>query len=142
MQTTQISSKTNTLESFDTLNFTRNIFQILMLEAPLKLYFFLNRLFQVFLHGSNPDDNVLFHFPQVRISSWPKEVPGSWFSEFKRGKIVSFSFFNFFFHQPFLIRIASRPLSVFTLNVFHAFFCVAGRRLSSYNQTAASATVL
>uniref|UniRef100_A0AAX7VEE7 Fibrillar collagen NC1 domain-containing protein n=1 Tax=Astatotilapia calliptera TaxID=8154 RepID=A0AAX7VEE7_ASTCA len=26
----------------------------------------------------------------VRISSWPKEVPGSWFSEFKRGKIFSY----------------------------------------------------
>uniref|UniRef100_A0A672LF89 Collagen, type XI, alpha 1a n=1 Tax=Sinocyclocheilus grahami TaxID=75366 RepID=A0A672LF89_SINGR len=26
----------------------------------------------------------------VRISSWPKEVPGSWFSEFKRGKILSY----------------------------------------------------
>lgn len=26
---------------------------------------------------------------QVRISNWPKESPGSWFSEFKRGKIVS-----------------------------------------------------
>lgn len=26
---------------------------------------------------------------QVRISSWPKENPGSWFSEFKRGKLVS-----------------------------------------------------
>lgn len=26
---------------------------------------------------------------KVRLSSWPKEVPGSWFSEFKRGKIVS-----------------------------------------------------
>uniref|UniRef100_A0A4W5Q0A1 Fibrillar collagen NC1 domain-containing protein n=2 Tax=Hucho hucho TaxID=62062 RepID=A0A4W5Q0A1_9TELE len=25
----------------------------------------------------------------VRISNWPKEAPGSWFSEFKRGKIVS-----------------------------------------------------
>lgn len=37
--------------------------------------------------------NVLFLvcFPQVRISSWPKEIPGSWFSEFKRGKIVSLS---------------------------------------------------
>uniref|UniRef100_A0A8C2J9G4 Collagen, type XI, alpha 1a n=1 Tax=Cyprinus carpio TaxID=7962 RepID=A0A8C2J9G4_CYPCA len=26
----------------------------------------------------------------VRISSWPKEAPGSWFSEFKRGKILSY----------------------------------------------------
>ncbi|TNN65148.1 Collagen alpha-1(XI) chain [Liparis tanakae] len=26
----------------------------------------------------------------VRISSWPKEVPGTWFSEFKRGKIFSY----------------------------------------------------
>lgn len=26
---------------------------------------------------------------QVRLSNWPKESPGSWFSEFKRGKIVS-----------------------------------------------------
>uniref|UniRef100_A0A673C882 Collagen, type XI, alpha 1a n=1 Tax=Sphaeramia orbicularis TaxID=375764 RepID=A0A673C882_9TELE len=26
----------------------------------------------------------------VRISSWPKEIPGSWFSEFKRGKILSY----------------------------------------------------
>ncbi|XP_016534389.1 collagen alpha-1(XI) chain-like [Poecilia formosa] len=26
----------------------------------------------------------------VRISSWPKETPGSWFSEFKRGKIFSY----------------------------------------------------
>uniref|UniRef100_A0A8C9X8I4 Collagen, type XI, alpha 1a n=1 Tax=Sander lucioperca TaxID=283035 RepID=A0A8C9X8I4_SANLU len=26
----------------------------------------------------------------VRISSWPKEVPGTWFSEFKRGKILSY----------------------------------------------------
>uniref|UniRef100_A0A8C1GCV7 Collagen, type XI, alpha 1a n=1 Tax=Cyprinus carpio TaxID=7962 RepID=A0A8C1GCV7_CYPCA len=26
----------------------------------------------------------------VRISSWPKEVSGSWFSEFKRGKILSY----------------------------------------------------
>lgn len=32
---------------------------------------------------------VRFYRPQVRISSWPKEIPGSWFSEFKRGKIVS-----------------------------------------------------
>lgn len=34
---------------------------------------------------------------QVRISNWPKESPGSWFSEFKRGKIVSpLNFFIFF----------------------------------------------
>ncbi|KPP71029.1 hypothetical protein Z043_110097, partial [Scleropages formosus] len=26
----------------------------------------------------------------ARISSWPKEVPGSWFSEFKRGKMLSY----------------------------------------------------
>uniref|UniRef100_A0A8B9TN32 Fibrillar collagen NC1 domain-containing protein n=1 Tax=Anas platyrhynchos TaxID=8839 RepID=A0A8B9TN32_ANAPL len=26
----------------------------------------------------------------VRISSWPKENPGSWFSEFKRGKLLSY----------------------------------------------------
>ncbi|KAF3703356.1 Collagen alpha-1(V) chain Precursor [Channa argus] len=26
----------------------------------------------------------------VRISSWPKDVPGTWFSEFKRGKILSY----------------------------------------------------
>uniref|UniRef100_A0A8K9Y616 Fibrillar collagen NC1 domain-containing protein n=1 Tax=Oncorhynchus mykiss TaxID=8022 RepID=A0A8K9Y616_ONCMY len=26
----------------------------------------------------------------VRISSWPKEIPGSWFSEFKRGKLLSY----------------------------------------------------
>uniref|UniRef100_A0AAY4B0I1 Fibrillar collagen NC1 domain-containing protein n=1 Tax=Denticeps clupeoides TaxID=299321 RepID=A0AAY4B0I1_9TELE len=26
----------------------------------------------------------------VRMSSWPKEYPGSWFSEFKRGKILSY----------------------------------------------------
>ncbi|CAL8399516.1 unnamed protein product [Arctogadus glacialis] len=26
----------------------------------------------------------------VKISSWPKENPGSWFSEFKRGKILSY----------------------------------------------------
>uniref|UniRef100_A0A671Y9Y3 Collagen, type XI, alpha 1b n=1 Tax=Sparus aurata TaxID=8175 RepID=A0A671Y9Y3_SPAAU len=26
----------------------------------------------------------------VRISNWPKEAPGSWFSEFKRGKILSY----------------------------------------------------
>lgn len=26
----------------------------------------------------------------VRISNWPKESPGSWFSEFKRGKILSY----------------------------------------------------
>ncbi|KAG2461338.1 COBA1 protein, partial [Polypterus senegalus] len=26
----------------------------------------------------------------VRLSSWPKEAPGSWFSEFKRGKILSY----------------------------------------------------
>uniref|UniRef100_A0A8C5HCY3 Collagen, type XI, alpha 1a n=1 Tax=Gouania willdenowi TaxID=441366 RepID=A0A8C5HCY3_GOUWI len=26
----------------------------------------------------------------VRLSSWPKEAPGSWFSEFKRGKIFSY----------------------------------------------------
>ncbi|MEE6523467.1 hypothetical protein FKM82_022389, partial [Ascaphus truei] len=26
----------------------------------------------------------------VRISSWPKESPGSWFSEFKRGKLLSY----------------------------------------------------
>lgn len=26
----------------------------------------------------------------VRISSWPKENPGSWFSEFKRGKTLSY----------------------------------------------------
>ncbi|OWK04599.1 COL11A1, partial [Cervus elaphus hippelaphus] len=26
----------------------------------------------------------------VRISSWPKEKPGSWFSEFKRGKLLSY----------------------------------------------------
>lgn len=32
---------------------------------------------------------LCFCCPQVRISSWPKEIPGSWFSEFKRGKIVS-----------------------------------------------------
>lgn len=25
---------------------------------------------------------------QARITSWPKENPGSWFSEFKRGKLV------------------------------------------------------
>uniref|UniRef100_A0A4W5LM98 Fibrillar collagen NC1 domain-containing protein n=2 Tax=Hucho hucho TaxID=62062 RepID=A0A4W5LM98_9TELE len=28
--------------------------------------------------------------PQVGISSWPKEIPGSWFSEFKHGKIFSY----------------------------------------------------
>uniref|UniRef100_A0A8C6PVR3 Collagen, type XI, alpha 1a n=1 Tax=Nothobranchius furzeri TaxID=105023 RepID=A0A8C6PVR3_NOTFU len=27
----------------------------------------------------------------VRLSSWPKESPGSWFSEFKRGKIFSYA---------------------------------------------------
>uniref|UniRef100_A0A3Q2CAA8 Collagen, type XI, alpha 1a n=1 Tax=Cyprinodon variegatus TaxID=28743 RepID=A0A3Q2CAA8_CYPVA len=26
----------------------------------------------------------------VRLSSWPKDVPGSWFSEFKRGKLFSY----------------------------------------------------
>uniref|UniRef100_A0AAQ4NW57 Collagen, type XI, alpha 1b n=1 Tax=Gasterosteus aculeatus aculeatus TaxID=481459 RepID=A0AAQ4NW57_GASAC len=26
----------------------------------------------------------------VRISNWPKELPGSWFSEFKRGKILNY----------------------------------------------------
>ncbi|KAG7270504.1 hypothetical protein CRUP_005053 [Coryphaenoides rupestris] len=26
----------------------------------------------------------------VRISNWPKESPGSWFSEFKRGKILNY----------------------------------------------------
>uniref|UniRef100_A0A8C8GRQ4 Collagen, type XI, alpha 1a n=1 Tax=Oncorhynchus tshawytscha TaxID=74940 RepID=A0A8C8GRQ4_ONCTS len=26
----------------------------------------------------------------VRISSWPKEIPGSWFREFKRGKLLSY----------------------------------------------------
>ncbi|KAI5092545.1 collagen alpha-1(XI) chain, partial [Silurus meridionalis] len=26
----------------------------------------------------------------VRISNWPKESPGTWFSEFKRGKILSY----------------------------------------------------
>uniref|UniRef100_A0A668A8T1 Collagen, type XI, alpha 1b n=1 Tax=Myripristis murdjan TaxID=586833 RepID=A0A668A8T1_9TELE len=26
----------------------------------------------------------------VRISNWPKEAPGSWFSEFKRGKILNY----------------------------------------------------
>lgn len=26
----------------------------------------------------------------VRISNWPKETPGAWFSEFKRGKILSY----------------------------------------------------
>lgn len=26
----------------------------------------------------------------VRISSWPKEKPGSWYSEFKRGKLLSY----------------------------------------------------
>lgn len=25
---------------------------------------------------------------QARLTSWPKENPGSWFSEFKRGKLV------------------------------------------------------
>lgn len=27
--------------------------------------------------------------PQARLTSWLKENPGSWFSEFKRGKLVS-----------------------------------------------------
>lgn len=27
--------------------------------------------------------------PQARLTSWVKENPGSWFSEFKRGKLVS-----------------------------------------------------
>uniref|UniRef100_A0A8C4IEC6 Collagen, type XI, alpha 1b n=1 Tax=Dicentrarchus labrax TaxID=13489 RepID=A0A8C4IEC6_DICLA len=27
----------------------------------------------------------------VRISNWPKEAPGSWFSEFKRGKILNYN---------------------------------------------------
>ncbi|KAG5840929.1 hypothetical protein ANANG_G00194080 [Anguilla anguilla] len=26
----------------------------------------------------------------VRLTSWPKEIPGSWFSEFKRGKMMSY----------------------------------------------------
>uniref|UniRef100_A0A3B3S7L4 Fibrillar collagen NC1 domain-containing protein n=1 Tax=Paramormyrops kingsleyae TaxID=1676925 RepID=A0A3B3S7L4_9TELE len=33
---------------------------------------------------------IVFPLQQVRISSWPKEVPGSWFSEFKRGKLLSY----------------------------------------------------
>lgn len=42
--------------------------------------------------------SVFLVFPQVRLSSWPKETPGSWFSEFKRGKMVSlfFSYCTFF----------------------------------------------
>lgn len=31
----------------------------------------------------------MWYLLQARISNWPKESPGSWFSEFKRGKIVS-----------------------------------------------------
>lgn len=40
----------------------------------------------------NPSSKYLYlhcSTTQVRISSWPKENPGSWFSEFKRGKLVS-----------------------------------------------------
>lgn len=50
---------------------------------------------------------LLADFPallqQVRISSWPKEKPGSWFSEFKRGKLVCYY----------------RTMKWFTLNFVH-----------------------
>lgn len=43
-------------------------------------------LFVLSLFFSSP--TCLFHRFQARITSWPKETPGSWFSEFKRGKLV------------------------------------------------------
>lgn len=56
------------------------------------------------------DANVLFCFfcLQVRISSWPKENPGSWFSEFKRGKMVSFIFPGF--SSPLYIKLQGRVM--------------------------------
>lgn len=50
-----------------------------------------SRYFKTFL-SVNPSSKYLHlhcSTTQVRISSWPKENPGSWFSEFKRGKLVS-----------------------------------------------------
>lgn len=38
--------------------------------------------------------------PQARLTSWVKENPGSWFSEFKRGKLVSPTLPNVLFPFP------------------------------------------
>lgn len=45
----------------------------------------------LFIHNYSHSKSFTIFFVvfKVRLSSWPKEVPGSWFSEFKRGKIVS-----------------------------------------------------
>ena len=53
-------------------------------------------------------------FSQVRISSWPKEVPGTWFSEFKRGKIVSLPSLSF--HPPPSVRCTGQKLLHSVLN--------------------------
>lgn len=42
--------------------------------------------------ASSSSSSVSLSIPshQSRVTSWAKESPGSWFSEFKRGKLVSF----------------------------------------------------
>lgn len=52
-----------------------------------ELYVYKNAVYTVNFHLLT---NFSIPLQQVRISSWPKEKPGSWFSEFKRGKLVCY----------------------------------------------------
>lgn len=69
-------------------------------------------------------------FPQVRISSWPKEVPGSWFSEFKRGKIVSILSSA----SSTLLHKAETPSLTALLNGSLLFFLLCAETLQSGEQ--------
>lgn len=62
----------------------QNLFGILVLLKITDMY----------INNTVHNFYLLSNFPvplqQVRLSSWPKEKPGSWFSEFKRGKLVCY----------------------------------------------------
>lgn len=59
-------------------------------------------------------DHVLSLLNKVRISSWPKEIPGSWFSEFKRGKLVCH--FHVLLNNPYLLYVSGLFNTAFNYN--------------------------
>lgn len=64
-------------------------FLLMQKQKESKIFLNFNILYILTYDNKCVINVCLFCCPQVRISSWPKEIPGSWFSEFKRGKIVS-----------------------------------------------------
>lgn len=71
----------------------------------------------------------------MRLSSWPKEVPGSWFSEFKRGKIVSA-----LSHPSFIYSFMKNILSFETKRTW--VFCLIFFLYSTTGQTPVRARLL